>query len=149
MDEAAAKLQMDATSRPRALDEAVRKGVQLQMEILSLDKEAERGAKGAKERVARLRAEEAECAERRAKLQRQWDEEKGALTRISELREQLERIDFAISAAEKEYDLGRAAELKYAERPKLLAQLKAAEEAAAGREPAAGGADGTIGGLLS
>lgn len=133
MDEAAAKLQMDATSRPRELDEVVRKGVQLQMEILSLEKEAERGAKGAAERLARLHSEEAECGARRDALQAQWDSEKGALSKISELREALDRIDSAISAAEKEYDLARAAELKYAQRPKVLGQLQAAEEAAQAR----------------
>jgi ATP-dependent Clp protease ATP-binding subunit ClpB len=130
VDEAAAKLQMDATSRPKALDEAVRKEIQLQMEILSLDKEAERGARGAIARLDRLRAEQAEVVQRRDELQARWDAEKGALVAISELRERLERIDLQIGLAEKDYDLGTAAELKYSQRPAVLAELQRAEEGA-------------------
>mmetsp|Transcript_19467 Transcript_19467/g.57436 ORF Transcript_19467/g.57436 Transcript_19467/m.57436 type:complete len:987 (-) Transcript_19467:1040-4000(-) len=129
MDEAAAKLQMDATSRPVELDAAARKLVQLQMEILSVRKEAERGAKGAAERLKRLTADADACEARRDELQAQWEAEKSALTSVSDLREQLDKIDFEIAAAEKVYDLGKAAELKYSQRPQLQAQLKAAEAA--------------------
>ncbi|KAJ1626962.1 chaperone ClpB [Pavlovales sp. CCMP2436] len=152
MDEAAAKLQaiffsffsilfysilMDATSRPRELDEVVRRGIQLQMEILSLEKEGD--AKGAKQlnSAVRVNLYLQMCGgvnARRDELQAQWDGEKKALNVISDLRAELDRIDSQIAIAERDYDLGSAAELKYSDRPKVLAQLQQAEAKAAEAE---------------
>jgi len=140
MDEAAAKLQMDATSRPRALDEAARKLVQLQMEILSLQKEVEVGAKGAAQRLKKLETEAEAVTAQRDALQAQWDAEKRLLTDVSGLREQLDQLDSQIAAAEKVYDLGKAAELKYSRRPALLKELEGAEAAMQATEAPANGA---------
>mmetsp|Transcript_8606 Transcript_8606/g.21033 ORF Transcript_8606/g.21033 Transcript_8606/m.21033 type:complete len:988 (+) Transcript_8606:38-3001(+) len=137
MDEAAAKLQMDATSRPVELDVAARRLVQLQMEILSVEKEAARGERGAKERLARLQAEADDVQKKRDSLQSQWDAEKAALTSVSDIREQLDKLDFEIAQAEQVYDLGKAAELKYSRRPQLAKQLEDAEARMASKEGAA------------
>jgi len=109
------------------------------MEILSLEKEGD--AKGALERLAKLRRDESECNARRDELQAQWDGEKKALNVISDLRAELDRIDSQIAIAERDYDLGSAAELKYSDRPKVLAQLQQAEAKAAEAEGVGAGGE--------
>ncbi|GIL72080.1 hypothetical protein Vretimale_486 [Volvox reticuliferus] len=139
VDEAAAKLKMEITSKPLALDEIDRKVLQLEMERLSLDKAAgsDRGA------AARLSALDDELSRLKAEQQvitGQWQREKADMSRVQDLKEEIERVNIEIAQAERDYDLNRAAELKYGTLHNLQKQLSAAEEtlASKAREPGSG-----------
>ncbi|MFN3927845.1 MAG: ATP-dependent chaperone ClpB [Pseudanabaenaceae cyanobacterium] len=123
VDEAAAKLKMEKTSKPEELDEIDRKVLQLEMEKLSLKKANDAESK---ERLAKLERELAEWKEKQAKLTADWQAEKEASTVINKLKEEIERVNVEIQQAERNYDLNRAAELKYG---KLITLHKKLEEA--------------------
>ncbi|GIL72045.1 hypothetical protein Vretimale_553 [Volvox reticuliferus] len=130
VDEAAAKLKMEITSKPLALDEIDRKVLQLEMERLSLDKAAgsDRGA------AARLSALDDELSRLKAEQQvitGQWQREKADMSRVQDLKEEIERVNIEIAQAERDYDLNRAAELKYGTLLNLQNHLKTAEDALA------------------
>ncbi|KAJ0100101.1 hypothetical protein Patl1_21813 [Pistacia atlantica] len=100
VDEAAAKLKMEITSKPTALDEINRSVLKLEMERLSLTNDTD---KASKDRLSRLEAELSLLKEKQAQLTEQWEHEKSVMTRIQSIKEE---------QAEREYDLNRAAELK-------------------------------------
>ncbi|MEO6834873.1 MAG: ATP-dependent chaperone ClpB [Candidatus Tumulicola sp.] len=124
VDEAAAKLRTEIDSMPQELDEVSRRVMQLEIEREALRKEKD----GASiRRLEQLEKELVGLRERATKLRVQWDAEKNAVAKLRELRERIERTKVAIEQAERQYDLNRAAELRYG----TLAQLErdlAAEE---------------------
>ncbi|KAF5958723.1 hypothetical protein HYC85_005948 [Camellia sinensis] len=122
VDEAAAKLKMEITSKPIALDEINRAVVKLEMERLSLMNDTD---KPSKDRLHRIEAELAVLKEKQAQLNEQWEHEKAVMTRIQSIKEEGKSW---IQQAEREYDLNRAAELKYGSLNSLQRQLKAAEK---------------------
>lgn len=124
VDEAAAKLKMEITSKPEELDEIDRKILQLEMERLSLQKETDSASR---ERLERLERELAELKERQDALNAQWQAEKQIIDRIRQIRQEIERVNVEIQQAERDYDLNRAAELKYSKLTELQRQLKEAE----------------------
>ncbi|EFJ52466.1 hypothetical protein VOLCADRAFT_79064 [Volvox carteri f. nagariensis] len=128
VDEAAAKLKMEITSKPMALDEIDRKVLQLEMERLSLEKVSDRGAAA---RLATLDAELSRLKSEQQVITAQWQREKADMSRVQDLKEEIERVNIEIAQAERDYDLNRAAELKYGTLLNLQNQLKAAEEALA------------------
>ena len=135
VDEAAAKLKMEATSRPQALDEVARRLVQVQMEQISLRADAERDVR-ARVRLNALEKEEEELNARQDELTARWEADKGRLARITSLQEEIERVQLDIEQAEQQYELNRAAELKYSTLPPLKAELAEAQadaEAGSGR----------------
>ncbi|KAK9844153.1 hypothetical protein WJX81_006180 [Elliptochloris bilobata] len=125
VDEAAAKLKMEITSKPVHLDEIDRKILQLEMERLSLtkarDKAAQARLKALDETLERLKKEQAELTE-------QWQREKEEMQRLQSIKNEIERVNLEIQAAERDYDLNRAAELKYGTLLQLQRQLKEAEQ---------------------
>ncbi|UZQ52844.1 ATP-dependent chaperone ClpB [Trichothermofontia sichuanensis B231] len=125
VDEAAAKLKMEITSKPEELDEIDRKILQLQMERLSLQKESDPASK---ERLERLEKELADLTEEQRTLNAQWQAEKEVIAHIQSLKEEIDRVNIEIQQAERDYDLNRAAELKYGRLTDLQRQLNAAEE---------------------
>ncbi|CAL5370707.1 unnamed protein product [Camellia sinensis] len=125
VDEAAAKLKMEITSKPIALDEINRAVVKLEMERLSLMNDTD---KPSKDRLHRIEAELAVLKEKQAQLNEQWEHEKAVMTRIQSIKEEIDRVNLEIQQAEREYDLNRAAELKYGSLNSLQRQLKAAEK---------------------
>ncbi|WP_448571607.1 ATP-dependent chaperone ClpB [Trichothermofontia sp.] len=125
VDEAAAKLKMEITSKPEELDEIDRKILQLQMERLSLQKESDPASK---ERLERLEKELADLSEEQRTLSAQWQAEKEVIAHIQSLKEEIDRVNIEIQQAERDYDLNRAAELKYGRLTDLQRQLSAAEE---------------------
>ena len=150
VDEAAAKLKMEITSKPVALDEADRKVLQLEMERLSLQKAAP-ADKAAASRLATLEAQLAAVKKTQADLATQWASERAGMDRLTSLRAEVDRVNVEIAAAERDYDLNRAAELKYGTLLELQRQLAGAEtelEAAATAEAAAGGGKKGAGGRL-
>jgi ATP-dependent Clp protease ATP-binding subunit ClpB len=124
VDEAAARLKMEITSKPEELDEIDRKILQLEMERLSLQKESDRASR---ERLERLERELADLKEEQRTLNAQWQSEKDVIERIQGIKKEIERLDVEIQQAERNYDLNRAAELKYGKLTQLQASLQQAE----------------------
>jgi ATP-dependent Clp protease ATP-binding subunit ClpB len=131
VDEAAAKLKMEITSKPEELDEIDRKILQLEMEKLSLQKEDNPISK---ERLARLEKELANFKEGQSELTAQWQSEKEVIDRIRTLKESIDRVNLEIQQAERDYDLNRAAELRYGKLTDLQRQIKEIETKLAERQ---------------
>ncbi|TYG52265.1 hypothetical protein ES288_D09G012700v1 [Gossypium darwinii] len=125
VDEAAAKLKMEITSKPTALDEINRSVLKLEMERLSLTNDTD---KASRDRLSRLEAELALLKERQSELTEQWEHEKSVMTNIQSIKEEIDRVNVEIQQAEREYDLNRAAELKYGSLNSLQRQLADAEK---------------------
>ncbi len=124
VDEAAARLKMEITSKPEGLDEIDRKILQLEMEKLSLQKESDAASK---ERLERLEKELADLKEEQRALNTQWESEKGVITKIQSVKEEIDRVNLEVQQSERNYDLNRAAELKYGKLTDLHRQLETAE----------------------
>ncbi|HGY5531992.1 MAG: ATP-dependent chaperone ClpB [Prochlorococcus sp.] len=110
MDESAARLKMEITSKPEEIDEIDRKILQLEMEKLSLGRESDSASK---ERLEKLERELAELAEQQSALNAQWQQEKGAIDELSSLKEEIEKVQLQVEQAKRSYDLNKAAELEY------------------------------------
>lgn len=124
VDEAAARLKMEITSKPEELDEIDRKILQLEMEKLSLQKESDQASR---ERLERLEKELADFKEEQRALSAQWQSEKDIITKIQSIKEEIDRVSLEVQQAERNYDLNRAAELKYGKLTDLHRQLETVE----------------------
>jgi len=129
VDEACALIKTEMNSMPTELDTVSRRIMQLQIEEAALKKETD--ALSA-ERLEGIRAELATLNEEFSAMKVKWENERDDVQRISRLREQIEQISADIERAEAEYDLNRAAELKYGTLPSLRQQLQQAEAAQEG-----------------
>ena len=125
VDEAAARLKTQISSKPEVLDEVDRRVVQLEMERLSLRQEKDAASK---ERLQALESELSEAKERRRGLEERWSREKAGLARIRGLRERLEKAGRQAEEAERSSDLERAARLRYGEMRALQDDLSRAVE---------------------
>ena len=110
IDEAASRLRIEIDSLPTELDVVEREIRQLEIEREALRKESDTASK---ERLAALERELADLQERAAGLRARWQQEKGALTAISEIKERMEQVKHDAERAERTADFGRAAELRY------------------------------------
>lgn len=126
VDEAAAKLKMEITSKPSALDAIDRQVLQLEMERLSLQKAAP-SDKGARSRLTVLEGQLVNAKVQQEELSARWEQERDEMTRVQRLKEEIDRVNIEIQQAERDYDLNRAAELKYGTVLELQKQLKQAE----------------------
>ena len=124
MDEAAARLKMEITSKPEELDEIDRKVLQLEMERLSVNKDT---STSARERLQKIEKELADLKEDQRALTAQWQSEKDIITEIQTIKEQIDTINIEIQQAERNYDLNLAAELKYGKLIELHRKLETAE----------------------
>jgi ATP-dependent Clp protease ATP-binding subunit ClpB len=117
VDEAAAKLKMEITSKPAELEAVDRRLMQLEMEKLSLEAENQRPLVGANraslERLERIEVEIASLRVRQQGLSGQWQDEKQLLQAINALKEEEDSLRVQIERAERNYDLNTAAKLKY------------------------------------
>eukprot|EP00573_Skeletonema_grethae_P005039 CAMPEP_0201693282 /NCGR_PEP_ID=MMETSP0578-20130828/5909_1 /ASSEMBLY_ACC=CAM_ASM_000663 /TAXON_ID=267565 /ORGANISM="Skeletonema grethea, Strain CCMP 1804" /LENGTH=804 /DNA_ID=CAMNT_0048178785 /DNA_START=237 /DNA_END=2651 /DNA_ORIENTATION=- len=132
VDEACAKLKNELTSKPEALDEVDRRIIQLEMEKLSLASDATkqldpRQAEANSARLAHLDEQLESLTREQQDLTQRWELEKGAVMGVTELQEQIASITFEIEKAERDYDLERAAELKYGTLPDLERKLEEAQ----------------------
>ncbi|PPK67942.1 ATP-dependent chaperone ClpB [Actinokineospora auranticolor] len=134
VDEAASRLRMEIDSRPVEIDEVERAVRRLEIEEMALAKEDDLASK---ERLAALRAELAERREALSALTARWQNEKGSIDRVRELKEQLESLRGESERAERDADLGRAAELRYGRIPALEKELEVATAATAAPTPGA------------
>ena len=125
VDESAARLKMEITSKPEEIDEIDRKILQLEMEKLSLGRESDAASQ---ERLQRLERELAELSEQQSTLNSKWQQEKGAIDELSALKEEIERVQLQVEQAKRSYDLNKAAELEYGTLAGLQKQLIAQEQ---------------------
>jgi ATP-dependent Clp protease ATP-binding subunit ClpB len=125
VDESAAKLRTEIDSMPQELDEVSRRVMQLEIEREALRREDD-GA--SRRRLEQLEKELAELREDQARLRVRWDAEKDAAIKLRRLREQIEQTKIQIEQAERQYDLNRAAELRYGTLAQLQKELAAEEE---------------------
>ncbi len=126
VDEACAMIRTEMDSMPAELDEMSRRIMQLEIEEAALAKESD---KLSAEHLSEIRKSLAEQRERFGTLKAKWETEKDAIKNVRSLREQIESLNADMEKAEREYDLNRAAEIKYGKLPKLREQLEAAEKA--------------------
>jgi len=134
VDEAAAKLKMEITSKPTELESIDRRLMQLQMEKLSLEGEDELAGGGntsayrsAKERLEKIEQEMQELEGSQKELSSQWQAEKQMLEEINTLKEEEDQLRVQVEQAEREYDLEKAAQLKYGQLEGLQRQREEKE----------------------
>jgi len=125
VDEAAAKLRTEIESMPTALDEVSRRVMQLEIEREALRKESDAASR---DRLTKLEKELADLKTQQQELRARWDAEKQAVTRLRSLKEEIEKTKMAMEQAQREYDLNRAAELKYGKLVQLEQQLAEEEK---------------------
>ena len=125
MDEACALIKTEMNSMPTELDEVRRKIMQLEIEEAALKKESD---KLSAEHLSQIRAELAELREKFGAMKTKWENEKGAIETVQKLREEIEKTNAEIEKAENEYDLNKAAELKYGKLPALQKRLEQLEK---------------------
>jgi len=126
VDEAAAKLRTEIDSMPTELDEMLRRVMQLEIEREALKKETDRASQ---ERLERLEKELAELKAESDALKARWQREKEGVQRVHSLRQAIDATKVEIEQAELQYDLNRAAELKYGRMIELERELAEAEAA--------------------
>ena len=131
VDEACAQIRTEMDSSPVELDKISRQIIQMEIEEAALKKEEDERSKA---RLAELQRELAERREECNAMTARWENEKNALERVQQLREELEDLNRQIENAEQEYDLEKAAELKYGKLPGLKNRIKEAEQAAQAKE---------------
>ncbi|MDY3909361.1 MAG: ATP-dependent chaperone ClpB [Eubacterium sp.] len=131
VDEACALIKTELDSMPTELDETRRRIMQMEIEEAALKKETDHLSK---ERLTDLQKELAELREEFAGQKAKWDNEKSAVERVQDLKAQLEETNREIEMAEQNYNLEKAAELKYSKLPELQKQISVAEEAMANKE---------------
>jgi ATP-dependent Clp protease ATP-binding subunit ClpB len=125
VDEAAAKLRTEIESMPTQLDETLRRVMQLEIEREALKKETDPASR---QRLEKLERELANLKAEADALKAKWQAEKRAVQRLRTIREQIEQVKIDIEKAEREYDLNKAAELRYGKLVQLENQLKAEME---------------------
>ena len=131
VDEAASRLRMEIDSRPVEIDEVERLVRRLEIEEMALAKEEDEASK---DRLEKLRAELADYKEQLAELTTRWQNEKGAIDIVRDLKEQLDTLRGEADRAERDGDLAKAAELRYGRIPELEKKLDAALPVAEARE---------------
>ena len=129
VDEACAMIRTEIDSLPTELDDISRRIMQLEIEEAALKKDDDALTQA---RLADLQKELAEQRDAFNAMKARWESEKDAIGKVTKLREDIERVNAEIERAERQYDLNRAAELKYGELPRLQKEL-AVEEAIAER----------------
>src|ERR1700744_4026634 len=136
VDEAASQIRMEIDSKPTEIDEVDRHIMQLEIELQSLGDDDDAGTAARREQLERTLAEE---RERSAGMHAEWQREKDSLGAVAEVQEQLEEARTELERAQREADLGRAAELQYGTIPELERRLADAESAEADASNAAAG----------
>ena len=125
VDEACAMIKTEMESMPTELDEVSRKIMQLEIEETALSKEKDEMSK---QRLANITKEKAELKAKFDGMKAKWENEKEAIGKVQKLREEIESVNAQIEKAERNYELNKAAELKYGKLPQLQQQLKVEEE---------------------
>ena len=125
IDESAAKLKIEITSKPEKLDEIDRKILQLEMERLSLNKEEDHLSC---ERLKILEKEISDLKQEQFDLNSRWQTEKTLIDQILKLKKTIDQVNLEIQQSERDYDLNKAAELRYGKLSTLQKQIKELED---------------------
>ncbi len=125
VDEACAMIRTEMDSMPTELDEISRKIMQHEIEEAALKKEKDAIAQ---EHLQEIQKELADMREQFKSMKAQWENEKNAISKVQKLREEIEQLGAEIEKAQREYDLNKAAELKYGKLPALQKELEAEEK---------------------
>ena len=135
VDEAASRLRMELDSMPSDIDAVDRQLTQMQIEEQALMKEEDDASK---ERLATLQGEIATTREKLDRMKADWQNEKGAIDRVQDLKSQIEDAKTQMERATREGDLARASELRYSTIPALQRDYEAAEQALTAKQEAGG-----------
>ncbi len=125
VDEACALIKTELDSMPTELDEMRRKLTQMQIEEAALKKETDSASEG---RLVELQKDISELNEKFTNEKARWDNEKQSVSRLSEIREEIEAVNNEIQIAQRNGDLNRAAELSYGKLPELKKTLEYEEQ---------------------
>lgn len=125
VDEACAMIRTEMDSMPQELDDISRQMIRLEIEETALKKETD---KLSQEHLSEIQKELAELRDKFSEMKARWENEKSGISKVQKLREELEQVTADMERAEREYDLNKAAELKYGRLPELQKQI-AEEEA--------------------
>lgn len=120
VDEAAARLRTEIDSLPAELDESKRRILQLEIEAQALKKEDDEQSK---DRLAKIEEELAELKKSNDELVKRWEAQKAAISRVREVKKEIDAVKHDMEAAERSYDLNKLAELKYGRLPELQKEL--------------------------
>lgn len=124
VDEAASRLRMEIDSSPQEIDELERIVRRLEIEEVALGKETDVASQ---QRLEKLRQELADEREKLGELKARWNNEKSAIDKVREAKEELEHLRSESEIAEREGDYGKVAELRYGRIPELEKQVAEAE----------------------
>jgi len=125
IDESAAKLRIEIDSLPSDIDELERRSMQLEIEQEALKKETDPASK---ERLGKIRQDLADLREQSDALKARWQQEKGIITKIREIKERIDQLKIDAERYQREGDLNKVAEILYGEIPKLEKDLKKEQE---------------------
>ena len=127
VDEACALIKTEMESMPTELDDLSRQIMQHEIEEAALTKESDNLSK---EHLEEIRKELSDMREQFKEMKARWENERSSITKLQDLRKEMEQIGGEIDKAKREYNLNKAAELQYGRLPQLKAELEAAEKAA-------------------
>ena len=131
VDEACAMIKAEMNSMPTEMDEISRKIMQLEIEEAALSEETD---KAALEHLMEIRKQLASLRDTFHRMKANWENEKQGINKVQQLREKIEEVQQQIEKAENEYDLNKAAALKYGELPKLQKELESEEDKSSEKE---------------
>lgn len=131
VDEAAARLRTEIDSMPAELDDITRRIMQLEIEAAALEKEQDNASR---ERLDALLRQLQDLRSESDAMQAQWMSEKQAISRVRDIKREIEEVRHEMERAEREYDLNRIAELKYGRLNDLERRLAAEEELLSGKQ---------------
>ena len=124
VDEACAMIRTEMDSMPTELDEIRRKIMQHEIEEAALKKEDDKLSQA---HLKDVQQELSQMRDQFNEMKAKWENEKDAISKVQKLREELEQVNAQIERAERDYDLNKAAELKYGRLPQLKKQLEEEE----------------------
>lgn len=125
VDEACAMIKTEMDSMPSEMDDIARKIMQLEIEQAALKKEEDELSRS---HLQEIEKELSNYRNTYNAMKAKWQKEKDEIGKVQKLREQLDEVNSQIEKAEREYDLNKAAELKYGKKPQLLKQIEEAEK---------------------
>ncbi len=131
VDEACAMIRTEMDSMPTELDDISRQMIRLEIEETALKKETD---KLSMEHLEDIQMQLAQLRETFAEMKAKWENERSSISKVQKLREEIEQVTAEIETAEREYDLNRAAELKYGRLPALQRELAEQERSAESTE---------------
>lgn len=120
VDEAAARLRTEIDSLPAELDESKRRILQLEIEAQALKKEDDEQSK---DRLSKIEEELEDLKKSNDELVKRWEAQKAAISRVREVKKEIDAVKHDMETAERNYDLNKLAELKYGRLPELQKEL--------------------------